>query len=74
MGDALRCARVLAHELGHALGLSDVPSQDNLMSAVLHMDVETPVVTAEQAALMFRRLDSLHNTRTGSGRGASGAK
>ena len=23
MGDALRCARVLAHELGHAMGLSD---------------------------------------------------
>jgi hypothetical protein len=61
MGDAIRSARVLVHELCHALGLSDVPAQDNLMSAVLHMDVETPVLTPEQAATMARRLESMRN-------------
>jgi len=66
MGDALRCARVLAHELGHAMGLSDTSAPDNLMSAVMHMDVETPTLTREQAAAMVRRLDSLRNGKPGS--------
>ena len=66
MGDALRCARVIAHELGHAMGLSDTSAPDNLMSAVMHMDVETPTLTREQAAAMVRRLDSLRNGKPGS--------
>lgn len=74
MGDALRCARVVVHELCHALGLSDVAAQDNLMSAVLHMDVETPSLTPEQAAIMVRRLDSLRDGRRGSRRGGNGTK
>ena len=57
MGDALRCARVLAHELGHAMGLSDTSAPDNLMSAVMHMDVETPTLTPEQIRAIARRLD-----------------
>ncbi|HXP90610.1 MAG TPA: hypothetical protein VN931_06760 [Fibrobacteria bacterium] len=61
MGDALRCARVLAHELGHAMGLSDTSAPDNLMSAVMHMDVETPTLTPGQAAAIIRRLSSLTN-------------
>ena len=59
MGDAFRCARVLVHELCHSLGLSDVPTQDNLMSALLHMDVETPILMPEQAATMRRRLEAV---------------
>ena len=56
MGDALRCARVLAHELGHAMGLADTSAPDNLMSAVMHMDVETPSLSPEQIRAISRRL------------------
>jgi hypothetical protein len=66
MGDALRCARVIAHELGHAMGLSDTSAPDNLMSAVMHMDVETPTLAPGQAAAMVRRLDSLRNGKPSS--------
>jgi hypothetical protein len=58
MGDALRCARVLAHELGHAMGLSDTSAPDNLMSAVMRMDVECPNLSPEQIRTMSRRLDA----------------
>jgi len=66
MGDALRCARVLAHELGHAMGLADTSAPDNLMSAVMHMDVETPTFAPDQIRAIARRLDPPPNGKPGS--------
>lgn len=46
--ETLRDARVLAHELGHALGLEDTAAGDNLMSAVMRLDELDPVLTMDQ--------------------------
>jgi hypothetical protein len=65
LGDPYRCARVLVRELGHALGLSDTPSPGNLMSAILHLETETPTLTPDQVVALSRRLDSVGGFRRG---------
>lgn len=62
-GDPIRCARVLAHELGHALGLSDVAAPGNLMSALMRMEVETPELQPFQVLQLGSRLDSARQVR-----------
>jgi hypothetical protein len=59
LADPVRCARVLAREIGHLGGLADVADPGNLMSALLRMDVETPVLTPTQALRLRNRLDCL---------------
>jgi hypothetical protein len=59
LGDPYWCARVLVRELGHALGLSDTSTPDNLMSAILHPELETPTLSVDQVLGLSRRLDSL---------------
>jgi hypothetical protein len=39
------------------MGLPDTSAPDNLMSAVMHMDVETPTLTPGQILAIARRLD-----------------
>lgn len=56
--DARRAARVVAHEICHTLGLGDLDDKTNLMSGILRMDVESPVLRPEQAAKLHESLKS----------------
>lgn len=65
LGDPYRCARVLARELGHALGLQDTPWPENLMSAILHLDTETPTLTPDQVIAISKRLEGVAEIEPG---------
>lgn len=53
---SLKQARILSHELGHALGLEDTTAGDNLMSALLRTEVSNPVLSTEQVRDLSRRM------------------
>jgi hypothetical protein len=56
--DARRAARVIAHEVAHALGLVDLDDKTNLMSGILRMDVDSPSLRPEQVARLHESLKS----------------
>lgn len=56
--DARRAARVVAHEVCHTLGLRDLDDKTNLMSGILRMDVESPILRPEQAEKLHESLKS----------------
>jgi len=49
-------ARVILHEVCHTLGLGHRDEKHNIMSPVLRMDVETPVLLPDQATTLHDRL------------------
>lgn len=54
---SIKQARILSHELGHALGLEDTTAGDNLMSALLRPEVANPVLSTEQVRDLSRRMN-----------------
>ncbi|MBK8802591.1 MAG: hypothetical protein IPN71_11160 [Fibrobacteres bacterium] len=56
---SLRQARILAREVGHALGLQDTSASNNLMSALLRMDVPDPVLETDQVRDLARRMTEI---------------
>ncbi|MBK9579036.1 MAG: hypothetical protein IPO40_18360 [Fibrobacteres bacterium] len=56
---SLRHARILAHEVGHVLGLEDTAAGNNLMSAVLRVEIADPILGAEQVRDLARRMTEM---------------
>ncbi|HNY30686.1 MAG TPA: hypothetical protein PKO15_07355 [Fibrobacteria bacterium] len=56
---SMRHARILAHEVGHLFGLRDTSAGNNLMSALLRMEIADPVLEAEQVRDLARRMTEM---------------
>ncbi|MEK7395290.1 MAG: matrixin family metalloprotease [Fibrobacterota bacterium] len=56
LDNSCQSARVILHEVCHTLGLHHRDEKQNVMSPVLRMDVETPVLLPDQAKTLHDRL------------------